>query len=108
MPVTPAKIRKQAERAKKKAMGITTVSSQLSSSQLTQLNELCSAFGDNTGDYSHCEMISTLITKAHAQSAKLPTCTHCKLKLPKGCNGTFKGESKCQKKYLSQTPIKLM
>jgi hypothetical protein len=108
MPLTPGQ-RKKNERERKKSLGITTVSTDLSCAQLEKLENLCEIFGDNkTGNYSKDELISTLIDKAHAQSKNMGKCSNCKELLPKGCNGIFKGDSRCEKKYLSQVNIKLI
>ncbi len=106
MALTPTQ-RKKNERERKKSMGVTSVSTELSSTQLSKLDVLCSSFGDNNGNYSRDELLSTLIDKAHSQLKLMGSCSNCNEKLPKGCNGIFKGNSDCKKQYLSQTQINL-
>lgn len=91
--------RKQKERDKKKAMGLKKTEVTLSSTDREKLEELCQVRGGVRGPYDADEFIATLIRRDHeklqAQLKTLGKCPSCKLELPGGCNGSFKGQSDC-------------
>ncbi|WP_429023768.1 hypothetical protein [Aeromonas allosaccharophila] len=93
--------RKQAQRARRAALGIKRVEVALSERERQQLETLCTARAGSGEPYSADEYISTLIRrdweKWQAQEAELKqqTCQHCDCALPKGCGGAFKGEDAC-------------
>ena len=93
--------RKQAQRARRAALGIKRVEVALSERERQQLDHL-RIVRDGSGDpYSADEYVSTLIRrdweKWQAQEAELQkqTCQHCNCELPKGCGGAFKGQGEC-------------
>jgi len=92
-------LRKKKERDKKKAMGVKKVEVTLSQSDRDKLTELCQVRGGVRGPYDADEFIATLIRRNHenlqAQLKALGKCPSCKLELPGGCNGSFKGQSDC-------------
>ncbi|UYB70672.1 hypothetical protein NBH81_20530 [Aeromonas veronii] len=93
--------RKQAQRARRAALGIKRVEVALSERERQQLDTLRIARAGSGKPYSADEYISTLIRrdweKWLEQQAKLKTqtCQHCDCKLPTGCGGTFKGQASC-------------
>ncbi|ALQ62861.1 hypothetical protein AS145_08170 [Aeromonas hydrophila] len=93
--------RKQAQRARRAALGIKRVEVALSERDRQQLDHLRIARAGSGEPYSTDEYISTLIRrdweKWLEQEAELKkqTCQHCDRDLPKGCGGTFKGQSSC-------------
>lgn len=93
--------RKQAQRARRAALGIKRVEVALSERERQQLDHLRIARAGAGEPYSADEYISTLIRRDweawQAQEAELQkqTCQHCNCALPKGCGGAFKGQSEC-------------
>lgn len=93
--------RKQAQRARRAALGIKRVEVALSERERQQLETLRIARAGSGDPYSADEYISTLIHRDwdrwQAQEAELQkqTCQHCNCALPKGCGGAFKGQSEC-------------
>lgn len=93
--------RKQAQRARRAALGIKRVEVALSERERQQLETLRIARAGSGEPYSADEYISTLIRrdweKWQAQEAELQkqTCQHCDCALPKGCGGAFKGQTEC-------------
>ncbi|HGY5236699.1 TPA: hypothetical protein ACNV64_001319 [Aeromonas salmonicida subsp. pectinolytica] len=99
--MNPATKRKQAQRARRAALGIKRVEVALSERERQQLDHLCIARAGSGEPYSADEFISTLIRRDWErwleQEANLSTttCQHCGNKLPVGCRGTYRGESAC-------------
>lgn len=93
--------RKQAQRARRAALGIKRVEVALSERERQQLDHLRIVRAGSGDPYSADEYVSTLIRrdweKWQAQEAELQkqTCQHCNCELPKGCGGTFKGQGEC-------------
>lgn len=93
--------RKQAQRARRAALGIKRVEVALSERERQQLDHLRIARAGSGGTYSADEYISTLIRrdweKWLEQEAELKkqTCQHCECQLPTGCGGAFKGQREC-------------
>ena len=93
--------RKQAQRARRAALGIKRVEVALSERERQQLDHLRIARAGSGEPYSADEYISTLIRrdweKWQAQEAELQkqTCQHCACALPAGCGGAFKGQAEC-------------
>lgn len=93
--------RKQAQRARRAALGIKRVEVALSERERQQLDHLRIARAGADEPYSADEYISTLIRrdweKWQAQEAELQkqTCQHCACALPAGCGGAFKGQAEC-------------
>ncbi|UUT60496.1 hypothetical protein MOO40_03160 [Aeromonas hydrophila] len=91
--------RKQAQRARRAALGIKRVEVALSERERQQLDHLRIARAGSGEPYSADEYISTLIRrdweKWLEQEAELKknTCQHCGGELPTGCGGTFKGQA---------------
>ncbi|WP_010636120.1 hypothetical protein [Aeromonas dhakensis] len=99
--MNPATKRKQAQRARRAALGIKRVEVAISERERQQLDHLCIARAGSGEPYSADEFISTLIRRDWErwleQEANLSatTCRHCGNKLPVGCSGTYRGESTC-------------
>lgn len=93
--------RKQAQRARRAALGIKRVEVALSERERQQLETLRIARAGSGEPYSSDEYISTLIRRDWErwleQEAELnkQTCPNCDYTLPTGCGGTFKGEQDC-------------
>lgn len=93
--------RKQAQRARRAALGIKRVEVALSERERQQLEHLRLARAGCGEPYSADEYISTLIRrdweKWQTQEAELQkqTCQHCECQLPTGCGGAFKGQGEC-------------
>lgn len=93
--------RKQAQRARRAALGIKRVEVALSERERQQLETLRIARAGSGEPYSADEYISTLIRrdweKWQAQEAELKkqVCPNCDCTLPEGCGGAFKGEDAC-------------
>ena len=96
-----AKSRKQAQRARRAALGIKRVEVALSERERQQLDHLRIARAGSGEPYSADEYISTLIRrdweKWLEQEAELKqqTCPNCDCALPQGCGGAFKGQASC-------------
>lgn len=99
MSQTSAAERKRKSRAAAKAAGITRLEVLLGEAELQRLDELCRVRGGVRGPYSADEYISLLIhrdwQRLQQQLAELGHCAHCRDALPQGCNGLFKGDSRC-------------
>lgn len=93
--------RKQAQRARRAALGIKRVEVALSERERQQLDLLRIARAETGEPYSADEYISTLIRRDwerwQEQEAELAgqTCQHCDSPLPQGCGGTFDGDAAC-------------
>ena len=93
--------RKQAQRARRAALGIKRVEVALSERERQQLDHLRIARAGSGKPYSADEYISTLIRrdweKWLEQEAELKTksCQHCECQLPTGCGGVFTGQQEC-------------
>lgn len=93
--------RKQAQRARRAALGIRRVEVALSERERQQLDHLCIARAGSGDPYSADEFISTLIRRdwerwlEQEAELKQQTCPNCECALPKGCGGEFKGEPEC-------------
>ena len=93
--------RKQAQRARRAALGIKRVEVALSERERQQLDHLRIARAGSGEPYSTDEYISTLIRrdweKWQEQEAELKTktCQHCECQLPTGCGGAFTGQAEC-------------
>ena len=93
--------RKQAQRARRAALGIKRVEVALSERERQQLETLRIARAGSGEPYSADEYISTLIRRDWErwleQEAELnqQICPNCDCALPEGCGGTFKGEAEC-------------
>ncbi|MFB0774644.1 hypothetical protein [Aeromonas salmonicida] len=93
--------RKQAQRARRAALGIKRVEVALSERERQQLDHLRIARAGSGEPYSADEYISTLIRRDwelwQQQQAELAakSCQHCGNPLPGGCGGTFQGEAAC-------------
>ncbi|MDM5056395.1 hypothetical protein OB956_19260 [Aeromonas dhakensis] len=93
--------RKQAQRARRAALGIKRVEVALSERERQQLETLRIARAGSGEPYSADEYISTLIRRDweawQAQEAELKkqVCPNCDCTLPVGCGGTFKGQAEC-------------
>ncbi|WP_279459913.1 hypothetical protein [Aeromonas veronii] len=93
--------RKQAQRARRAALGIKRVEVALSERERQQLDHMRIARAGSGEPYSADEYISTLIRRdwekwlEQEAELKTKTCQHCDNKLPGGCGGTYKGESAC-------------
>ncbi|MGL5338478.1 MAG: hypothetical protein ACRDAR_07265 [Aeromonas veronii] len=93
--------RKQAQRARRAALGIKRVEVALSERERQQLDHLRIARAGSGDPYSADEYISTLIRRDWErwleQEAELQkqTCPHCECQLPTGCGGAFKGQAEC-------------
>ncbi|MGL5129868.1 MAG: hypothetical protein ACRC7D_17395 [Aeromonas popoffii] len=99
--MTPATKRKQAQRARRAALGIKRVEVALSERERQQLDHLRIARAGAGAPYTADEYISTLIRrdweKWLEQEAELQkqTCPLCECELPTGCGGAFKGQAEC-------------
>lgn len=93
--------RKQAQRARRAALGIKRVEVALSERERQQLETLRIARAGSGEPYSADEYISTLIRRdwekwlEQEAELKTQTCQHRDCALPEGCGGTFKGEGAC-------------
>lgn len=93
--------RKQAQRARRAALGIKRVEVALSERERQQLDHLRIARAGAGDPYSADEYISTLIRRDWErwleQDAELKkqTCPHCECQLTTGCGGAFKGQREC-------------
>ncbi|EPC4028509.1 hypothetical protein ACRZOU_004324 [Aeromonas salmonicida] len=93
--------RKQAQRARRAALGIKRVEVALSERERQQLDHLRIARAGSGEPYSADEYISTLIRRdwerwlEQEAELKQQTCQNCEYALPKGCGGAFKGEPEC-------------
>lgn len=93
--------RKQAQRARRAALGIKRVELALSERERQQLDHLRIARAGSGKPYSADEYISTLIRRdwerwmEQEAELKQQTCQHCNCALPKGCAGAFKGQAAC-------------
>jgi hypothetical protein len=93
--------RKQAQRARRAALGIKRVEVALSKRERQQLETLRIARAGSGEPYSADEYISTLIRRDWErwleQEAELKqlTCPNCDCALPQGCGGAFKGQAEC-------------
>ncbi|HAU4889877.1 TPA: hypothetical protein F3L22_15155 [Aeromonas hydrophila] len=96
-----AKERKQAQRARQSALGITRVEVRMSERERQQLNHLRIVRAGSGQPYSADEYISTLIRRdwerwlEQEAELKQQTCPNCDSPLPEGCGGTFKGLTEC-------------
>ena len=99
--MNPATQRKQAQRARRAALGIKRVEVALSERERQQLDHLRIARAGGGEPYSADEYISTLIRRDwerwQKQEATLRAnaCQHCGNQVPGGCGGTYKGEATC-------------
>ena len=93
--------RKQAQRARRAALGIKRVEVALSERERQQLDHLRIARAGSGEPYSADEYISTLIRRdwerwlEQEAELKQQTCPHCDGALPQGCCGAFKGQAEC-------------
>lgn len=93
--------RKQAQRARRAALGIKRVEVALSERERQQLDHLRIARAGSGEPYSADEYISTLIRRdwekwlEQEAALKTQTCQHCDCELPTGCGGAFKGQASC-------------
>ncbi|MGU5730329.1 hypothetical protein ACV1DR_15590 [Aeromonas jandaei] len=93
--------RKQAQRARRAALGIKRVEVALSERERQQLDHLRIARAGSGEPYSADEYISTLIRRdwerwlEQEAELKQQTCPNCGGELPTGCGGTFKGQAEC-------------
>ncbi|EKP0277968.1 hypothetical protein [Aeromonas salmonicida] len=93
--------RKQAQRARRAALGIKRVEVALSERERQQLDHLRIARAGSGEPYSADEYISTLIRRdwerwlEQEAELKQQTCPNCDCALPEGCGGTLKGEGAC-------------
>lgn len=93
--------RKQAQRARRAALGIKRVEVALSERERQQLETLRIARAGSGEPYSADEYISTLIRRdwerwlEQEAELKKQTCQHCDGALPQGCGGVFKGQASC-------------
>lgn len=93
--------RKQAQRARRAALGIKRVEVALSEREGQQLDHLRIARAGSGEPYSADEYISTLIRRdwekwlEQEAELKTQTCPHCECQLPTGCGGTFTGQTEC-------------
>ena len=93
--------RKQAQRARRAALGIRRVEVALSERERQQLDHLRIARAGAGDPYSADEYISTLIRRdwerwlEQEAELKQQTCKHCECQLPTGCGGAFKGQASC-------------
>lgn len=93
--------RKQAQRARRAALGIRRVEVALSERERQQLEHLRIARAGSGEPYSADEYISTLIRRdwerwlEQEAELKTKTCQHCECQLPTGCGGEFKGQASC-------------
>lgn len=93
--------RKQAQRARRAALGIKRVEVALSERERQQLDHLRIARAGAGDPYSADEYISTLIRRdwekwlEQEAELKTKTCQHCECQLPTGCGGAFKGQGEC-------------
>ena len=96
-----AKARKQAQRARRAALGIKQVEVALSERERQQLETLRIARAGSGEPYSADEYISTLIRRdwerwlAQEAELKQQTCPNCDCALPQGCGGAFTGQGEC-------------
>jgi hypothetical protein len=99
--MNPATKRKQAQRARRAALGIQRVEVALSERERQQLDHLCIARAGSREPYSADEFISTLIRRdwerwlEQEAEQKKQTCQHCDCALPQGCGGAFTGQAEC-------------
>ncbi|WIJ39659.1 hypothetical protein QPK06_11095 [Aeromonas veronii] len=93
--------RKQAQRARRAALGIKRVEVALSERERQQLDHMRIARAGGGEPYSADEYISTLIRRdwerwlEQEAELKTQTCQHCECQLPTGCDGAFKGQREC-------------
>lgn len=93
--------RKQAQRARRAALGIKRVEVALSERERQQLDHLRIARAGTGEAYSADEYISTLIRRdwerwlEQEAALKEHSCPNCECQLPGGCGGTFDGETAC-------------
>ena len=93
--------RKQAQRARRAALGIKRVEVALSERERQQLETLRIARAGSGEPYSVDEYISTLIRRdwerwlEQEAELKKQTCPHCECQLTTGCGGAFKGQREC-------------
>lgn len=93
--------RKQAQRARRAALGIKRVEVALSERERQQLETLRIARAGSGEPYSADEYISTLIRRdwerwlEQEAELKKQVCPNRDCTLPEGCGGTFKGEAEC-------------
>ncbi|MEE1953265.1 hypothetical protein ACTG2T_11000 [Aeromonas sp. 75A] len=93
--------RKQAQRARRAALGIKRVEVALSERERQQLDHLRIARAGAGDPYSADEYISTLIRRdwerwlEQEAELKKQTCPHCECQLTTGCGGAFKGQREC-------------
>ncbi|MGN5064525.1 hypothetical protein [Aeromonas sp. 6P] len=93
--------RKQAQRARRAALGIKRVEVALSERERQQLEHLRLARAGCGEPYSADEYISTLIRRdwerwlEQEAELKQQTCPNCEGILPQGCSGVFKGDAEC-------------
>ncbi|MEC4091599.1 hypothetical protein [Pseudoalteromonas rubra] len=100
------KERKEAQRQRDKALGITRVEVRLSSKQAADLDEMCvQAARPGEQPWTRDEFISRLLQthqKTHIQTMQRLAkggCKKCQYALPEGCKGLFKGDRQC---YLTE------
>ncbi|MFM5811241.1 hypothetical protein ACET6J_09810 [Aeromonas veronii] len=93
--------RKQAQRARRAALGIKRVEVALSERERQQLDHLRIARAGAGDPYSADEYISTLIRRdwerwlEQEAELKKQTCPHCECQLTTGCGGAFTGQAEC-------------
>lgn len=93
--------RKQAQRARRAALGIKRVEVALSERERQQLDHLRIARAGAGDPYSADEYISTMIRRdwerwlEQEAELKKQTCPHCECQLTTGCGGAFKGQREC-------------
>lgn len=96
-----AKARKQAQRARRAALGIKRVEVALSERERQQLETLRIARAGSSPPYSADEYLSTLIRRdwerwlEQEAELKKQTCPNCECALPQGCGGAFTGQAEC-------------
>lgn len=102
-----ARLRKAAERERKKALGSVEVRVVLSQKEVERLDEICQGRARLGAEpYSRDELITVLINKDYdryqvqlAKVQKTP-CPKCKKSWPEGCERFFAGDSKCRFHYV--------
>ncbi|WP_323969886.1 hypothetical protein [Aeromonas veronii] len=93
--------RKQAQRARRAALGIKRVEVALSERERQQLDHLRIVRAGSGEPYSADEYISTLIRRdwekwlEQEAELKTKTCQHCECQLPTRCGGAFTGQQEC-------------
>lgn len=97
--VSDATRRKQRQRERDAALGITVAQVPLSIFQRQQLLESCITRGGIRGPYDVTEYITTLIRrdaeKLQRDMSQLGKCGHCDRILPEGCGGKKRQEEAC-------------